>query len=308
MGGLAPIKILEDLEDTVQSVQTDFTDSGNRVFVCILNQPLQLEKTKMGKAGKSGKKGNSKAAEKKKERLEMEKLMNYRVKLVKAANDVEDPLENLPSFKKYEKGGMNVMISAERVTDLDQTTKDWLLDLITRNMKALYEESDWGWKTENKKEEMFDNRAWYLLARDMDNEGKLLGFAHFRFDMDYDDEVLYVYEIQLEDCVKRKGLGKFMMQVLEIMAFKADMRKIMLTCFKHNPAAQKFFKGALKYEIDETCPTDDVYEQHDYEIVSKFNKRKLAKERAEEMELNKMMPNRPQTMSTSSCCNGVHAH
>ena len=52
------------------------------------------------------------------------------------------------------------MISAEKVTDLDQTTKDWLLHLITRNMKALYEESDWGWKTENKKEEMFDNRAW----------------------------------------------------------------------------------------------------------------------------------------------------
>ena len=56
------------------------------------------------------------------------------------------------------------------------------------------------------------------------------------------------------------------------MAFKADMRKIMLTCFKHNPAAQKFFKGALKYEIDETCPVDDVYEQNDYE-VSKNNHR-----------------------------------
>jgi len=231
----------------------------------------------MGKAGKSGKKGNSKAAEKKKERLEMEKLMNDRVKLVKAANDVEDPLENLPSFKKYEKGGMNVMISAEKVTDLDQTTKDWLLDLITRNMKALYEESDWGWKTENKKEEMFDNRAWYLLARDMDNEGKLLGFSHYRFDMDYDDEVPYVYEIQLENCVRRKGLGKFMMQVLEIMAFKADMRKIMVTIFKHNPGAQKFFKEALRYETDETCPIDDVYEQFDYQILSKFNKRKLAR-------------------------------
>ena len=50
------------------------------------------------------------------------------------------------------------------------------------------------------------------------------------------------------------------------MAFKADMRKIMVTCFKHNPAAQKFFKGALKYEIDETSQTDDVYEQFDYEV------------------------------------------
>ena len=52
-------------------------------------------------------------------------------------------------------------------------------------------------------------------------------------------QVLYVYEIQLENCVRRKGLGKFMMQVLEIMAFKADMRKIMVTIFKHNPGAQK---------------------------------------------------------------------
>ena len=62
---------------------------------------------------------------------------------------------------------------------------------------------------------MFDDRARYLIARSTaeENTGKLLAFAHFRFDMDYDDEVLYVYEIQLEDCVKRKGLGKFMMQV-----------------------------------------------------------------------------------------------
>jgi len=234
----------------------------------------------MGKGNKkSG--GSSKAAEKKRERLEMEKLMNTRVQLVKAANSVEDPLENLPSFKKYDKNGMNVTISAERLSELDGETKSWLMDLITRNMKALYEESDWGWKTANKEEEMFDDRAWYLLARDMEDGGKLLGFSHFRFDMDYDDEVLYVYEIQLEDCIRRKGLGKFMMQVLEIMAFKADMRKIMVTIFKHNPGAQKFFKEALKYEIDETCPTDDVYEQYDYQILSKFNRRKLAREEKE---------------------------
>jgi len=211
----------------------------------------------------------------------MEKLMNSRVQLVKAANSAEDPLENLPSFKKYEKNGMNVAISAERLTDLDKDTRAWLMDLITRNMKALYEKSDWGWKTANKEEEMFDDRAWYLIARDMDNEGNLLAFSHFRFDMDYDDEVLYVYEIQLEDSIRRKGLGRFMMQVLEIMAFKADMRKIMVTIFKHNPGAQKFFKEALKYEIDETCPVDDVYEQYDYQILSKFNRRKLAREEKE---------------------------
>ena len=28
--------------------------------------------------------------------------------------------------------------------------------------------------------------------------------------MDHDDDVLYCYEIQLEECVRRKGLGSFL--------------------------------------------------------------------------------------------------
>ncbi len=36
---------------------------------------------------------------------------------------------------------------------------------------------------------MFDSRAYYLLAYDCAN--KLVGFSHFRFDMDFDDEVVY---------------------------------------------------------------------------------------------------------------------
>ena len=61
-----------------------------------VNSSLFFPDIKMGKGKKSG---SSKSAEKKKERLEMERLMNSRVQLVKAANSVEDPLENLPSFK-----------------------------------------------------------------------------------------------------------------------------------------------------------------------------------------------------------------
>ena len=53
-----------------------------------------------------------------------------------------------------------------------------------------------------------------------------------RYDMDHDDDVLYCYEIQLEDSVRRKGLGKFMMKVLELMMIKSDLLKIMCTVFK----------------------------------------------------------------------------
>ncbi len=51
-----------------------------------------------------------------------------------------------------------------------------------------------------------------------------------------------------------------------MLCFKADMRKIMLTVFKHNPEAQKFFRTVMKFETDETNPYDDVYEQ----VISSF--------------------------------------
>ena len=64
-------------------------------------------------------------------------------------------------------------------------------------------------------------------------------------------------------------------------AFKNDLRKIMLTVFKHNEVGIKFFKGSMKYEIDETSPVDDLAKQYDYEILSGFNKRKLECEASE---------------------------
>lgn len=40
--------------------------------------------------------------------------------------------------------------------------------------------------------------------------------------------VLYVYELQLEPRVQGKGVGKFLMQLVELMA-----QKVMLNCFSH---------------------------------------------------------------------------
>jgi len=236
-------------------------------------------------------KANSKAAEKKKERLEMQKKVDARIKFVNEANKQEDPLAALPSFKVFSKNGMTLNLSTMRVKDLDTKEKNDVVDLLICNMKSLYEQSNWGWNEKNKRAEMLEDAAWYLLAKDED--GAICGFSHFRYDMDYDDEVLYVYEIQIDQAYQRKGLGKFMMQVLEMLAFKADMRKIMLTVLKHNESATKFFKSQLKFEIDETNPAEDVQwnekysdiEQVDYEILSKFNKRKLMREATESLSI-----------------------
>lgn len=52
-----------------------------------------------------------------------------------------------------------------------------------------YEQSEWGWKEREKREEMNDERAWYLLARDSDSAP--VAFSHFRFDVECGEEVLY---------------------------------------------------------------------------------------------------------------------
>ena len=109
------------------------------------------------------------------------------------------------------------------MTDLSQDKKEVIIDLLEINMKKLYEESEWGWNAKNKRDEMLDDHAWYLLAEKPD--GTLVAFSHFRFDMDYDDEVLYVYEIQVDPTYQRKGLGRFMMQVLELLG-NADIYSI----------------------------------------------------------------------------------
>lgn len=57
------------------------------------------------------------------------------------------------------------------------------------NICCRYEQCSWGWKDSQKLEELTDEAAWYLIARSP--EGTSLGFSHFRFDLDYGDEVLY---------------------------------------------------------------------------------------------------------------------
>ncbi|XP_020712265.2 N-alpha-acetyltransferase 40 [Athalia rosae] len=187
-------------------------------------------------------------------------------KLVDKANATIDPLSTLEFLRNYKaKDGTMVEVSCHRVGDLSKETVSWILDLMERNMKKMYEQSSWGWDQVSKQTELLEPAAWYLIAT---CGGKPIGFSHFRFDIDYGIEVLYCYEIQLESSTRRKGLGRFMMQVLESMAFQARMQKVILTVFKHNPAAISFFHS-LGYGLDSTTP--DTRENLHYIILSKLN-------------------------------------
>ncbi|KAG7497409.1 N-alpha-acetyltransferase 40 [Solea senegalensis] len=222
-------------------------------------------------SGKMGRKSN-RAKEKKARRQEERAAMDAVCAKVDAANKLDDPLTAFPAFKKYDRNGLNLQIECKRVTTLNPLSVEWAFELTRANMQTLYEQSEWGWKEREKREEMNDERAWYLLARDGDSAP--VAFSHFRFDVECGEEVLYCYEVQLESRVRRKGLGKFLIQILQLIANSTQMKKVMLTVFKHNHGAYQFFRDALQFEIDETSPSmsgccgDDC----SYEILSRRTK------------------------------------
>lgn len=152
------------------------------------------------------------------------------------------------------------------------------LNLFLVNMGDMYRNSSWGLDVDAKRAEFEHRKARYLLVRrnksnqgnsDVVDEEDLVAFVHFRFEMDDDERpecvVLYVYEIQVANSARKKGIGKRLMALLEQMAKAHEMDKILLTVFKRNKSAMDFYKRKLGYVVDETSP-----QHEDYEILSKL--------------------------------------
>ncbi|XP_065168613.1 N-alpha-acetyltransferase 40 [Atheta coriaria] len=261
-----------------------------------------------------GRKSNTKGKEKRLARKEEQARIAASLIVVKKANELTDPLEQFPIFRKYNNSGIDCNLCIKKFGSLDDNTKMWAFDLTKRNMQHKYESCSWGWSDGKKLEELQDEAAWYLIAQRSD--GKLLGFAHFRFDLDEGIEVLYCYELQLESHFHRKGLGKFMMQILELVAFKNNMKKVVLTILKNN-SDSNFFK-AINYQLDESSPMDDEDEDTPYEILSKVNKKLLPQ--SQQTNGNQLQPvsnNRANLMKAmhdhgghahGHCCPGHHHH
>ena len=86
-------------------------------------------------------------------------------------------------------------------------------------------------------------------------------------------EVIYCYEIHLDECVRGQGLGKKLMGMLEEAGRRAGVAKAMLTVFRRNVDAVGFYAG-LGYEEDEYSPRprklrNGAVKEADYLIMSK---------------------------------------
>ncbi|CAM9892001.1 unnamed protein product [Chrysoparadoxa australica] len=168
------------------------------------------------------------------------------------------------------------VMTVHRAEDTKQAIHDELYEILETNMRSMYEET-WGWDAKVKRAQMEHPDARFLVVREASEseEGKekeILAFSHFRFTVDDDDDpkdtCLYIYELQVKMGATGKGLGKKMMEALEEIAHQYEMSRCMLTVFKCNKGAMRFYMYHLNYQIDPQSPSQ-WNQDETYEILSK---------------------------------------
>ncbi|KAF8787471.1 N-alpha-acetyltransferase 40 like protein [Argiope bruennichi] len=194
--------------------------------------------------------------------------------LVESAKEATNLLSSLTEWTTYKKHGLDLKIEYKNSSDLLPTELKQIFNLLKTNMQHLYENSEWGWNEDAKSEELTDKDARYLIVKDSNDE--IVGFSHFRFDVEVNYPLLYCYELQISSNIQRKGLGKHLMNILSLLAYKFKLVKILLTVFKDNTAGLNFYRDSLGFGRDESCPYDE--EEKCYLILRKsIDKEEISK-------------------------------
>jgi predicted GNAT superfamily acetyltransferase len=95
-----------------------------------------------------------------------------------------------------------------------------------------------------------------------------VAFCHFRFELEEMENVLYLYEIQLTPPFRGRGLGRFLLTLMEGICRKTGMIKVMLTVQTKNTKAQQFY-AKCGFEIDPSSPIGKEATLEGYKILCK---------------------------------------
>ncbi|CAH8552526.1 unnamed protein product [Schistosoma guineensis] len=164
-----------------------------------------------------------------------------------------------------------ITIECIKASKADVAIIDELMQLLQENMQSLYILSSWGWNTEAKRAEAFSSKSWLIICRCQTSDiQSIAGFVSFRFECEEEHPVLYCYEIQLYPQFRHLHVGTFLMNILLSISLALNMHRVMLTVFKSNKSAIKFFEK-LGFETDETDPSMfKGVKTVDYRILSKL--------------------------------------
>lgn len=182
------------------------------------------------------------------------------------------------------------------------------LDLVEQTSSEAYASSGAGWSRPKKRKEMKLPDMKYLIVRggaghsgregeggeaqrdvgidistkaadgpgslrDPGTASNVLGFLSFMVTYEDGKEVVYCYEIHLASRARGRGLGMLLMRRMEEIGRLVGVEKAMLTVFKSNATARRFYERG-GYEVDEYSPQprrlrNGAIKEFDYLILSK---------------------------------------
>lgn len=148
--------------------------------------------------------------------------------------------------------------------------------LVESTSSEDYKAASSGWRPKEKREEMKDKQMVYLLVKTAAKEAAILGFISFMMTFDdpphQDRQVVYMYEVHLDDSLRGCGLGSKLISFVELAACHVGIFKTMLTVFRTNTGARGLYER-LGYVRDSSSPEDRVVRKRvieaDYLIMSK---------------------------------------
>ncbi|KAL5721947.1 N-terminal L-serine N(alpha)-acetyltransferase NatD [Ranunculus cassubicifolius] len=212
--------------------------------------------------------------------------------IIKVASSEKDHLLAFPAFCNYNRNGLSVYLESGSGEQLSSDMKHYIQTLLKVNMEGPYG-AEWPTEEKIKRREMVAPEARYIFVREtrdvnleessslrkkenhncwIGHGDPVVGFVHYRFVVEEDVPVAYVYELQLEARMQGKELGKFLMQLIELIARENRMGAVMLTVQKANLVALNFYMNKLKYVISTMSPSKVdplIGAEKSYEILCK---------------------------------------
>lgn len=199
---------------------------------------------------------------------------------LKLANECEDLSKRVKLTSSRKENKFHVLHSKQ----VGEKIFSRMMDLFESLMKDMYEKSSWGWNRQEKLAEWKHPRTRIVLVTqepaDSDSTrnitfhqlptdeelDKLIGFMCVRFETGADKSecALYVYELHVHPDYQRQGLGDELMRMARCFGAEFKMDKIMLTSFRSNSTALKFY-NKLKFITDKSSP---AINESDYTILS----------------------------------------
>lgn len=181
-----------------------------------------------------------------------------------------------PAFFNFNRNGLDMEIKF--TPNLNDDEVDWAFNLCKGHMEEKYDAAGYGWDDEDKERELTEPGARFLVVTEKGWETPvgnlscniyyyfyhyfqssllLSAFCHFRFtvqgevmDVMAGETTLYVWDIHVEEQYQRKGLGKHLLTLCELIAKREKMKFVSIPVMNGDDVATSFIKKSKGYMPD----------------------------------------------------------